>query len=80
MMNRHRSPLGLPITFVLALSINHPLARDPTNPDLRGLLLGGALKSFLAHGQRDQESENGTVKGGAQDRLAQCANPIWRRC
>jgi hypothetical protein len=80
MTNRHHSPLGLPITFVLALSMTHPLARDPANADTRGLLQGGALKPFLAHGQRDQGSENGTVKEGAQDRLAQCANAIWRRC
>ena len=80
MMNRHHSPLGLPITFALALSMTHSLARDLANADTRGLLQGWTLKGFLAHGQGDRGSENGTVKGGAQDRLAACANPIWRRC
>jgi hypothetical protein len=81
MTDRHHSPLGLPITFALALSIAHPLERDLANGDPRGLLQGGTLKSLLAHGQRDQGPENGTVKGGTRDRLAApCANPIWRRC
>jgi hypothetical protein len=81
MTDRHHSPLGLPITFALALSITHPLTRDLPNVDPRALLQGGTLKSFLAHGQRDQGPENGTVKGCTHDRLAApCANPIWRRC
>jgi hypothetical protein len=81
MTDRHHSPLGLPITFALALSTTHPLAQNLGNVDPRAVLQGGTLKSFLAHGQRDQGPESGTIKSGTRDRLAApCANPIWRRC
>ena len=80
MLNRHHSHFGLPITFALAFSMTHPMARDLANADARELLQSGTLKSFLAHGQGEQGSENGTVKRDARDRLASCSNAIWRRC
>jgi hypothetical protein len=72
--------LGLPITFVLALSVTSPVAKKLSYPAYE-ILQRGSLKELLSGNQNSQElmSEAGDAVSGR--RLAQsCMYGYWRRC